>query len=58
MLKAPLLNPILQRQINRLQNRQINKNTIYYDKQNVHSSFIQQSIKNSIANLMNAYMPI
>ena len=30
MLKAPLLNPILQRQIIRLQNRQINKNTIYY----------------------------
>ena len=54
-----LLNPIIQRVIRRIENRprrQPNGNTIYTDGQNVHSSSIQQSIKDSINNLMNAYV--
>ena len=54
MLKASLFNPIIQRRIVHVQE---NKNTIYNDAQNVHISSIQQSIKNSINNLMNAYVP-
>jgi pullulanase/glycogen debranching enzyme len=53
-----LLNPIIQRVIQRIENRanRHNGNTIYTDTQNVHSSSIQQSIRNSINNLMNAYV--
>ena len=54
-----ILNPIIQRVIQRIENRQRrqpNGNTIYTDKQNVHSSSIQQSIKDSINNLMNSYV--
>ena len=53
-----LLNPIIQRVIQRIENlrRQPNGNTIYTDTQNVHSSSIQQSIRDSINNLMNAYV--
>ena len=52
-----LLNPIIQRVIQRIENiKKINKDTIYTDRQNVHSSSIQQSIKDSINNLMNAYI--
>jgi hypothetical protein len=57
-----ILNPIIQRQINRIRNIQLNitnGNTIYNvynDAQNVHSSSIQQSIRNSIHNLMNEYI--
>jgi pullulanase/glycogen debranching enzyme len=52
-----LLNPIIQRIIQRLENRRNrnNGNTIYTDTQNVHSSSIQKSIRDSINNLMNAY---
>jgi len=52
-----LLNPIIQRVIHRIENRQRqpNGNNIYTDRQNVHSSSIQQSIKDSIYRLMNAY---
>jgi Leucine-rich repeat (LRR) protein len=49
-----LLNPIIQRVIQRIENRP-NGSTIYTDNQNVHSSSIQQSIRDSINNLMNAY---
>ena len=52
-----LLNPIIQRVIQRIENiKKINKDTIYTDRQNVHSSSIQQSIRNSINNLMNAFI--
>ncbi len=52
-----VLNPIIQRVIQRIENiKKINKDTIYTDRQNVHSSSIQQSIKDSINNLMNAYV--
>jgi Leucine-rich repeat (LRR) protein len=50
-----LLNPIIQRVIQRIENRP-NGNTIYSDTQNVHSSSIQQSIRDSINNLMNAFI--
>ena len=52
-----ILNPICQRLIQRIKNiKKINKDTIYTDKQNVHSSSIQLSIRDSINNLMNAYV--
>ena len=52
-----VLNPIIRRVIQRIKNtKKINKDTIYTDTQNVHSSSIQQSIKDSINNLMNAYV--
>ena len=50
-----ILNPIIQRVIQRIENRP-NENTIYTDRQNVHSSSIQQSIRDSINNLMNAFI--
>ena len=50
-----LLNPIIQRVIQHIENRP-NGNTIYTDRQNVHSSSIQQSIKDSIYRLMNSYI--
>jgi len=51
-----LLNPIIQRVIQRIEHRNINGNTIYNDSQNVHNSSIQQSIKDSIYRLMNSYI--
>jgi Leucine-rich repeat (LRR) protein len=54
-----VLNPIIQRVIQRIENRQrrqANGSTIYTDTQNVHSSSIQQSIRDSIYRLMNAYV--
>jgi len=53
-----LLNPIIQRVIQRIENRpnRNNENTIYTDTQNVHSSSIQKSIKDSIYRLMNSYI--
>jgi len=53
-----LLNPIIQRVIQRIENRpnRNNENTIYTDTQNIHSSSIQQSIKDSIYRLMNSYI--
>ena len=53
-----LLNPIIQRVIQRIENirRQPNGSTIYTDTQNVHSSSIQQSIRDSINKLMNAFI--
>jgi len=45
-----LLNPIINRFIQRIGNRNIHN--LYADNQNVHSSSIQQSIKDSIYNLM------
>jgi hypothetical protein len=55
--KKNLLNPIIQRLIQRIKNiKNINKDTIYTDTQNVHSSSIQQSIKDSIYRLMNAFI--
>ena len=50
------LNPIIQRFLQRIQNKRNQKN-IYSDAQNVHSSSIQQSIKVSIHALMNCYNP-
>ena len=50
------LNPIIQRFLQRIQNK-TNKKSIYSDTQNVHSSSIQQSIKMSIHALMNYYNP-
>ncbi len=50
-----LLNPIIQRVIQRIENSP-NGSTIYTDTQNVHSSSIQQSIRDSINNLMNAFI--
>ena len=53
-----LLNPIIQRVIQRIENRanRNNGNTIYTDTQNIHSSSIQQSIRDSINKLMNAFI--
>jgi Leucine-rich repeat (LRR) protein len=51
-----ILNPMIQRLLHRIQNK-TNQNTIYGDTQNVHSSSIQQSIKDSIHTLMNYYNP-
>jgi Leucine-rich repeat (LRR) protein len=48
-----LLNPIIQRFIQRF--NKIDRYTIYNDTQNIHSSSIQQSIKDSIFNLMKNY---
>jgi Leucine-rich repeat (LRR) protein len=45
-----LLNPIINRFLNRIKNKQIYN--IHNDTQNVHSSSIQQSIKDSIFNLL------
>ena len=50
------LNPIIQRFLHRIKNKRNQKN-IYSDTQNVHSSSIQQSIKDSIHALMNNYKP-
>ena len=50
------LNPIIQRFLQRIQNK-TNQKSIYSDTQNVHSSSIQQSIKVSIHALMNYYNP-
>ena len=50
------LNPIIQRFLQRIENKRNQKN-IYSDTQNVHSSSIQQSIKDSIHALMNCYHP-
>ena len=52
-----ILNPIIQRFLNRIQNRILQDDTIYSDGQNIHSSSIQQSIQKSIYNLMNNYDP-
>ena len=53
-----LLNPIIQRLLHRINGNgtRINNNSIYEDTQNVHSSSIQQSIKDSINKLMTAYI--
>ena len=48
-----LLNPIINRFVQRIKNRGDNIHNLYNDTQNVHSSSIQQSIKDSIYNLMN-----
>ena len=50
------LNPIIQRFLQRIENKRNQKN-IYSDTQNVHSSSIQKSIKDSIHALMNCYHP-
>jgi len=50
------LNPIIQRFLQRIENKKNQKN-IYSDTQNVHSSSIQKSIKDSIHTLMNCYHP-
>ena len=50
------LNPIIQRLLQRMQNK-TNKKTIYSDTQNVHSSSIQKSIKVGVHALMNYYNP-
>jgi hypothetical protein len=51
-----LLHPIIYRFLNSILNRLYNsQNTIYNDTQNVHSSSIQKSIKDSIFNLMKNY---
>ena len=50
------LNPIIQRLLQRIQNKRNQKN-IYSNTQNVHSSSIQKSIKDSIHTLMNYYNP-
>jgi len=50
-----LLNPIISRFIARTNETYRITNTIYNDTQNVHSSSIQQSIKDSIFNLMKNY---
>ena len=50
------LNPIIQRFLQRIQNK-TNQKSIYSDTQNVHSSSIQKSIKVSIHALMNYYNP-
>jgi Leucine-rich repeat (LRR) protein len=47
-----LLNPIINRFVQRIKNRGGNIHNLYTDNQNVHSSSIQQSIKDSIYNLM------
>ena len=48
-----LLNPIINRFIQRIKNRGGNIHNLYTDTQNVHTSSIQQSIKDSIYNLLN-----
>ena len=48
-----LLNPLINRFVQRIKNRGGNIHNLYTDTQNVHSSSIQQSIKDSIYNLMN-----
>ena len=48
-----LLNPLINRFIQRIENGGGNIHNLYTDTQNVHSSSIQQSIKDSIYNLMN-----
>ena len=50
-----LLNPIISRFIARIESNNGITGTIYNDTQNVHSSSIQQSIKDSIFNLMKNY---
>ena len=50
------LNPIIQRFLQRIQNKRNQKN-IYSDTQNVHSSSIQQSVKDGIHALVNNYNP-
>ena len=47
-----LLNPVINRFIRRIENRGGNIHNLYTDNQNVHSSSIQQSIKDSIYNLL------
>ena len=47
-----LLNPIINRFIHRIENRGGNIHNLYSDRENVHSSSIQQSIKDSIYGLM------
>ena len=47
-----LLNPIINRFIQRIKNRGGNIHNLYTDTQNVHTSSIQQSIKDSIYNLL------
>ena len=47
-----LNNPIIQRFIGRMQNNGQTVNNFYSDTQNIHASSIQQSIKQSIINLM------
>ena len=47
-----LLNPIINRFVQRIKNRGGNIHNLYTDNQNVHSSSIQQSIKDSIYNLI------
>ena len=44
------MNPIIQRFIDR--HRNINNHNLYNDGQNVHTSSVQQSIKESIINLL------
>ena len=46
-----VMNPIIQRFINRHKN--INNHVLYNDGQNIHASSIQQSVKESIINLLN-----
>ena len=45
------MNPIIQRFINRHKN--INNHNLYNDGQNIHTTTIQQSVKDSIMNLLN-----
>ena len=45
-----IMNPIIQRFINRMDN--IENHKLYNDGQNVHTSSVQQSIGNSIINLL------
>jgi hypothetical protein len=45
------MNPIIQRFIDR--HRNINNHGLYKDGQNIHTSSIQQSIKESIMNILN-----
>jgi Leucine-rich repeat (LRR) protein len=45
-----ILNPIIERFINRMNN--INNHNLYKDGQNVHTSTIQQSVRESIINLL------
>jgi Leucine-rich repeat (LRR) protein len=47
-----LLNPIINRFIKRIQNKGGNIQSLYENKENIHSSSIQQSIKDSIYNLL------
>ncbi len=45
--------PLLLRFFNRINNQNINTHQVYNDNQNIHNSNIQQSIKTSLANLLN-----